>query len=185
MLPTDIVKRQEGLLNLIHMYESMDRKVIKQNVKNALKRRYIKLIEVCKDLDMEYNKVKQWIYMGVNNIPTLKDALALAEFYHFSISEIIPLADKESSPKTDQSIFFHIISKYSSTDRLLIKKNLKLSLKNLKITPQNIQQDLNISIYKVRWWVCNFKNGIPLLKDALALCNFYNLNILDFCKNTF
>lgn len=30
MLPTDIIKRQEGLLNLIHIYESMDRKVIKK-----------------------------------------------------------------------------------------------------------------------------------------------------------
>ncbi len=184
MLPTDIIKRQEGLLNLIHIYESMDRKVIKKNVKNALKRRCIKLTEVCKDLDMEYNKVKQWIYMGVNNIPTLKDALALAEFYHFSISEIISLSEKGNLPSTDQSILFHIISKYNSTDRLLIKKNLKSSLKKLEITPQNIEQDLNIIIYKVRWWVCNFKNGIPLLKDALLLCNFYNLNVLDFCKNT-
>ena len=183
MLHYNIIKKQEGLLNLIHIYENTDRKVIKKNVKNALTRRYIKLIEVCKDLNMEYNKVKQWIYMGVNNIPTLEDTLELAEFYYFSISEIIPFTDKENLPKTDQSIFFHIVNKYNSTDRLLIKKNIKSSLKKLEITPQKIKEDLNISIYKIRWWICNFKNGIPILKDSLKLCNFYNLNVLDFCKN--
>lgn len=174
---------QEKLLKLINSYESMGRKIIKQNVKKALTRRNIKLVDVCKDLNMAWNKVKHWTYMDSPNIPTLKDALRLAEFYYFSISELIAIPESESLSRSEQSQFLNIIIKYTSTDRSLIKKNLKLGLDKLGIKPRHIKQDLDISIHKVRLWVGFCHPEIPILKDALALCIFYNLNILNFCKN--
>lgn len=84
----DKLKTQREFLGLINQYNSLDRKVIKQNYKRILREFDIQPKEVM-ELGFAKNNVYAWSTCSSPNIPMFDQALTIAVAFHFSIEEFL------------------------------------------------------------------------------------------------
>lgn len=91
-----VVSMEKEILHLITTYNSIDRKIIKRNLKKVYREVGFSNKNIIDDLGMEKNKVDAWTNSRSNNIPTFEDALRLSIKYGFSIRELIEVKEQES-----------------------------------------------------------------------------------------
>lgn len=80
---------QKEFLNLIQQYNSIDRQTIKVNLKIAMIKYSFSNKDIIDKLDYKPGKVNPWTNMTSPNIPTLEDALLLAETFNFNITDLL------------------------------------------------------------------------------------------------
>ena len=79
---------QEEFLQIMKDYNSIDKQIIKKNLQ-ILKVKYnFKNSTITADLHHKVEKVRGWFSMTNNYIPTFEDALQLATYYGFDITEM-------------------------------------------------------------------------------------------------
>ena len=77
--------------------------------------------------------------------------------------------------------FLNIIKQYSSTDRSIIKANLKRIMDIYGIKPADIIS-LGYSPRNVYAWTNKSTKNIPLFEQALNIAVHFNFNITEFLK---
>jgi len=80
-----------------------------------------------------------------------------------------------------QAEFLQIIKQYSSTDRSIIKANLKRIMDIYGIKPADIIS-LGYSPRNVYAWTNKSTKNIPLFEQALNIAVHFNFNITEFLK---
>lgn len=80
-----------------------------------------------------------------------------------------------------QAEFLNIIKQYSSTDRKVIKTNLKRIMDVYGIKPADIIS-LGYSPRNVYAWTNKSTNNIPLFNQALKMAVKFNFSITEFIK---
>jgi len=80
-----------------------------------------------------------------------------------------------------QAEFLNIIKQYSSTDRSIIKANLKRIMDIYGIKPADIIA-LGYSSRNVYAWTNKSTNNIPLFGQALNIAVHFDFNITEFLK---
>ena len=80
-----------------------------------------------------------------------------------------------------QAEFLNIIKQYSSTDRSIIKANLKRIMDIYNIKPADIIS-LGYSPRNVYAWTNKSTKNIPLFEQALRISTSFNFNITEFLK---
>lgn len=80
---------QKSMLNFIEKYNSMDRKVITENLFHIKAKHKFKRSDIVIDLDVAENRVQGWLNRRNTAVPTVHDALRLATAYQFDISELV------------------------------------------------------------------------------------------------
>ena len=80
-----------------------------------------------------------------------------------------------------QAEFLNIIKQYSSTDRSIIKANLKRIMDIYGIKPADIIS-LGYSPRNVYAWTNKSANNIPLFGQALNIAVKFNFSITEFIK---
>lgn len=80
-----------------------------------------------------------------------------------------------------QAEFLNIIKQYSSTDRSIIKANLKRIMDIYGIKPADIIS-LGYSPRNVYAWTNKSTNNIPLFGQALNIAVKFNFSITEFIK---
>lgn len=80
-----------------------------------------------------------------------------------------------------QAEFLQIIKQYNSTDRKIIKTNLKRIMNIQGIKPADIIS-LGYSPRNVYAWTNKSTNNIPLFEQALNIAVHFDFNITEFLK---
>ena len=80
-----------------------------------------------------------------------------------------------------QAEFLNIIKQYSSTDRSIVKTNLKRIMDIYGIKPADIIS-LGYSPRNVYAWTNKSANNIPLFEQALNIAVKFNFSITEFIK---
>ncbi|MEE1126495.1 MAG: hypothetical protein U0L18_11295 [Acutalibacteraceae bacterium] len=80
---------QEKFLEIMKIYNSIDRKIIKANLVKVYKKYNFKNQNVRIELNMAKSKVDSWTTMSMPNIPTFYDAMRMAVHFGFNIEELI------------------------------------------------------------------------------------------------
>jgi hypothetical protein len=80
-----------------------------------------------------------------------------------------------------QAEFLQIIKQYNSTDRKIIKTNLKRIMNIQGIKPADIIS-LGYSPRNVYAWTNKSTNNIPLFEQALNIAVNFNFSITEFLK---
>ena len=80
-----------------------------------------------------------------------------------------------------QAEFLQIIKQYNSTDRKIIKTNLKRIMNIQGIKPADIIS-LGYSPRNVYAWTNRSTKNIPLFEQALHISTSFNFNITEFLK---
>ena len=80
-----------------------------------------------------------------------------------------------------QAEFLQIIKQYNSTDRKIIKANLKHIMDIYGIKPADIIA-LGYSSRNVYAWTNKSANNIPLFEQALNIAVHFDFNITEFIK---
>ena len=80
-----------------------------------------------------------------------------------------------------QAEFLQIIKQYNSTDRKIIKTNLKRIMNIQGIKPADIIS-LGYSPRNVYAWTNKSTNNIPLFEQALNIAVKFNFSITEFIK---
>lgn len=84
---------QKTLLNLIQQYNSTDRQTIKTNLKIIMIKYSFSNRDIIEQLNYKAGKVNPWTNMTSPNIPTLENALLLAETFKFNITDLLQPLD--------------------------------------------------------------------------------------------
>ena len=85
---TDKLESQREFLNLINQYNSVDRKVIKTNLKRILVEQGIKPKQII-ELGYTSPNVYSWLAPTANNIPLLDQALTISVEFNFDVQEFL------------------------------------------------------------------------------------------------
>jgi hypothetical protein len=80
-----------------------------------------------------------------------------------------------------QAEFLQIIKQYNSTDRKVIKANLKRIMDIYNIKPADIAA-LGYTSRNVYAWTNKSTKNIPLFEQALRISTRFNFNITEFLK---
>ena len=80
-----------------------------------------------------------------------------------------------------QAEFLNIIKQYSSTDRSIIKANLKRIMNIYGIKPADIMS-LGYSPRNVYAWTNKSTNNIPMFEQALHIAVYFDFSITEFIK---
>lgn len=80
-----------------------------------------------------------------------------------------------------QAEFLQIIKQYNSTDRSIIKTNLKRIMNIYGIKPADIIS-LGYSPRNVYAWTNKSTKNIPLFEQALHIATIFNFSITEFLK---
>lgn len=80
-----------------------------------------------------------------------------------------------------QAEFLQIIKQYNSTDRRVIKTNLKRIMNIYGIKPADIAA-LGYTSRNVYAWTNKSTKNIPLFEQALRISTRFNFNITEFLK---
>jgi hypothetical protein len=80
-----------------------------------------------------------------------------------------------------QAEFLQIIQQYNSTDRRVIKTNLKRIMNIYNIKPADITA-LGYTSRNVYAWTNKSTKNIPLFEQALRISTRFNFNITEFLK---
>jgi hypothetical protein len=80
-----------------------------------------------------------------------------------------------------QAEFLQIIQQYNSTDRRVIKTNLKRIMNIYNIKPADIAA-LGYTSRNVYAWTNKSTKNIPLFEQALRISTRFNFNITEFLK---
>ena len=81
-----------------------------------------------------------------------------------------------------QAGFLQLIQQYNSTDRRVIKANLKRLMIDYSIKPADIIQ-LGYKPNNVYTWTNKGCNNIPMFEQALSIAVKFNFNVKKFLEN--
>jgi hypothetical protein len=81
----------------------------------------------------------------------------------------------------NQTEILNLINQYNSTDRGVIKANLKRLMVENNITPREIIS-LGYTKNNVYAWTNQAANNIPLFEQALNIATSFNFNVKEFLK---
>jgi hypothetical protein len=79
---------QTEMLELLNNYNTMDRIIIKKNLRRIMKEKNIKVKDIVK-LGYTFTNVYSWINPSANNIPMFNQALDVAVHFNFDVKEFL------------------------------------------------------------------------------------------------
>lgn len=80
---------QQEFLKIMQEYNTMDRKIIKSNLKDIKVKYNFENADIIKQLGFKLNKVTGYFNRSNPTIPTFEDCLLLSVTFGFSIEEVI------------------------------------------------------------------------------------------------
>ena len=81
---------QTEMLELLNNYNTMDRIIIKKNLRRIMKEKNFKVKDIVK-LGYTFTNVYSWINPSTNNIPMFNQGLDVAVHFNFDVKEFLKI----------------------------------------------------------------------------------------------